>query len=135
MPTAKVLRMPGGNASPHYRINPQFKVTRQSTGGRGALIVFFKHEESGRLYRFGAEEYHLLTELDAGRSADQIARSFRTAFGKPVRAQVVANFAAQMVRAKFWSGQMSCAHASRPPRLRCPRRRPIAPTTRHNRKP
>jgi len=100
MPTAKVLRMPGGSASPTYRINPGFKVTRQSTGGRGAPIVFLKHEDSGRLYRFGAEEYHLLTELDAGRSVDQITRSFRTAFGKPVRAQVVADFAAQMVRAK-----------------------------------
>jgi len=63
-------------------------------------MVFFRHEDSGRLYRFGVEEYHLLTELDAGRSADQIARSFRTVFGKPVRAQVVTDFAAQMVRAK-----------------------------------
>lgn len=89
-----------GDTQKHYRINPKVKVTRRSAGDKGSVDTFFKHSDTGRLYRFGKEEHHLLTELDRDLSFDAVAESFAVAFGKTVRPQVVEDFAEQMVKAK-----------------------------------
>lgn len=81
-----------------YRINPKVTVTRPEQGA-GKVAAFVKHSENGRLWKLGAEELFLLTELDTGKSAEAVATGFTAAFGKRVKPQVVQGFARQMLGA------------------------------------
>ena len=93
----------GGAAPKSYRINPKVTVTRPENGagngGKGAVAAFVKHSENGRLWKLGAEELFLLTQLDAGKPPAAIAADFEAAFDKRVKPQVVEGFARQMLGA------------------------------------
>lgn len=98
MPRTRTVRVATGSSGPGYVLNPKVRVTRRADGDGGVQDVFFKHAETGRLYRFGREEFHLLSELDAGYSFAEVAERFQAVFGKAVRPQVVEAFAEQMLK-------------------------------------
>ncbi|WP_161635661.1 HlyD family secretion protein [Actibacterium mucosum] len=65
----------------------------------GKVTAFVKHSENGRLWKLGAEELFLLTELDRGQDPAVIASDFQKQFGKSVKSSVVTGFARQMLGA------------------------------------
>lgn len=99
MPPSNAALVPDGSPRQRYKISPDAKLTRSDTEQGSATHGFYKDRKSGRLFRLGAEEFFLLTQLERGRNFEEAGAAFEGAFGKSVRRSTVAGFAAQMVAA------------------------------------
>lgn len=99
MPPSNAALVPNGGRRKTYKISPDAKLTRSKVETGSETYGFYKDVKSGRLFRLGAEEFFLLTQLERGRDFDAAVTAFHGSFGKSVRRSTVAGFAAQMVAA------------------------------------
>lgn len=136
MPPSHAALVPDGTPRKRYRLSPDAKLTRTPVEEGKPRHGFYKDAKSGRLFRLGAEEFFLLTQLERGEDFTAAGKAFRARFGTGVREATIAGFAAQMVAAGVLveaTGADPRADAPSPrPDRAAPLRPPIDQSRAHN---
>ena len=99
MPADNTAKIFDQESRKFYRLSPKAAVTPRTNADGEREGAFVKHGDSGRVFRFGPEEYFLLSSLGDTTAMADVADGFRETFGKSVRPDIVDAFARQMVSA------------------------------------